>query len=118
MDATLEEAARVGGATTLRTAFKITLPLMISPMVLVLALQSLRVFQSFETEYLLGMPFGFYVYSTKIFTLIRNPIPNYGEATVLASITPPHDRIDHPVAALDPLHAGATRRSPAVSVPD
>src|SRR5205814_10325416 len=40
-----------------------------------------------ETEYLLGLPFGFYVYSTKIFTLIRDPVPNYGEATVLASMT-------------------------------
>jgi iron(III) transport system permease protein len=87
MDATLEEAARVGGAGNLRTLFKVTLPLMISPMILVFALQLLRVFQSFETEYLLGMPFGFYVYSTKIFTLIRDPVPNYGEATVLASIT-------------------------------
>ncbi len=87
MDATLEEAARVGGAGNLRTLFKVTLPLMISPMILVLALQLLRVFQSFETEYLLGMPFGFYVYSTKIFALVRDPVPNYGEATVLASIT-------------------------------
>jgi iron(III) transport system permease protein len=56
-------------------------------MIMVFALQLLRVFQSFETEYLLGMPFGFFVYSTKIFTLIRNQIPNYGEATVLASLT-------------------------------
>jgi iron(III) transport system permease protein len=87
MDAALEEAARVGGASNLRTLFKVTLPLMISPMILVIALQLLRVFQSFETEYLLGVPFGFYVYSTKIFALIRDPIPNYGEATVLASIT-------------------------------
>jgi iron(III) transport system permease protein len=87
MDSTLEEAARVGGASNLRTLFKVTLPLMISPMILVFALQLLRVFQSFETEYLLGMPFGFFVYSTKIFTLIRNQIPNYGEATVLASLT-------------------------------
>ena len=87
MDSTLEEAARVGGASNLRTLFKITLPLMISPMIMVFALQLLRVFQSFETEYLLGMPFGFFVYSTKIFTLIRNQIPNYGEATVLASLT-------------------------------
>jgi iron(III) transport system permease protein len=83
----LEEAARVGGASNLRTLFKITLPLMISPMMMVFALQLLRVFQSFETEYLLGMPFGFFVYSTKIFTLIRNQVPNYGEATVLASLT-------------------------------
>ena len=87
MDATLEEAARVGGASNLRTLFKVTLPLMISPMIMVFALQLLRVFQSFETEYLLGMPFGFYVYSTKVFSLIRNAIPNYGEATVLASLT-------------------------------
>ena len=65
MDASLEEAARVGGASNLRTLFKVTLPLMISPMILVFALQLLRVFQSFETEYLLGVPFGFYVYSTK-----------------------------------------------------
>ena len=87
MDASLEEAARVGGASNLRTLFRVTLPLMISPMILVFALQLLRVFQSFETEYLLGVPFGFYVYSTKIFALIRDPIPNYGEATVLASMT-------------------------------
>ncbi|HET9395496.1 MAG TPA: ABC transporter permease subunit, partial [Nitrospiraceae bacterium] len=87
MDSTLEEAARVGGASTLRTLFRVTLPLMISPMVMVFALQLLRVFQSFETEYLLGMPFGFFVYSTKIFALVRNQIPNYGEATVLASLT-------------------------------
>jgi iron(III) transport system permease protein len=87
MDSTLEEAARVGGASNLRTLFKVTLPLMISPMILVLALQLLRVFQSFETEYLLGLPFGFYVYSTKIYTLVRDAVPNYGEATVLASVT-------------------------------
>jgi iron(III) transport system permease protein len=60
---------------------------MISPMILVFALQLLRVFQSFETEYLLGLPFGFYVYSTKIYALVRDPVPNYGEATVLASLT-------------------------------
>ena len=87
MDSTLEEAARVGGASNLRTLFKVTLPLMISPMMMVFALQLLRVFQSFETEYLLGMPFGFFVYSTKIFALVRNQVPNYGEATVLASLT-------------------------------
>lgn len=87
MDATMEEAARVGGAGNLRTALRVTLPLMISPMVIVLALQLLRIFQSFETELLLGEPFGFYVYSTKIFSLVRTEVPNYGEASALASIT-------------------------------
>jgi iron(III) transport system permease protein len=87
MDAALEEAARVGGASNFLTLFKVTLPLMISPMILVFALQLLRVFQSFETEYLLGVPFGFYVYSTKIYALVRDAIPNYGDAAVLASLT-------------------------------
>ena len=87
MDSTLEEAARVGGAGNLLTMMKITLPLMMSPMVMVFSLHLLRAFTSFEIEYLLGVPFGFYVYSTKIFSLIRDDIPNYGEATVLASMT-------------------------------
>lgn len=87
MDSALEEAGRASGAGNLRTMFMVTLPLMMSPMVLVFSLQTLRIFSSFETEYLLGLPFGFYVYSTKIFALIRDDIPNYGQATVLASVT-------------------------------
>ena len=87
MDVSMEEAARVSGASNIRTMIRITLPLMISPMALVFALQLLRIFQSFETELLLGTPFGFEVYSTKIFALVRAPIPDYGQATVLASMT-------------------------------
>ena len=87
MDATMEEAARVGGASNLRTMLKVTLPLMASPMVLVFALQLLRIFQSFEIEQLLGVPFGFFVYSTMIFDMVRQEPPLYGEATALASIT-------------------------------
>ena len=87
MDAALEEAARVSGASNMLTAFRVTLPLMISPIMLVFALQLLRVFQQFEIEFLLGTPIDFFVYSTKIFSLIRTDIPQYGEATALASVT-------------------------------
>ena len=87
MDAGLEEAARVSGASNIRTMLRVTLPLMISPLALVFALQLLRIFQSFETELLLGRPFGFYVYSTKIYELVRIDPPSYGQATVLASLT-------------------------------
>jgi iron(III) transport system permease protein len=87
MDAALEEAARVSGANTMLTAFRVTLPLMISPIMLVFALQLLRVFQQFEIEFLLGTPINFFVYSTKILSLIRTDIPQYGEATALASVT-------------------------------
>jgi len=89
MDASLEEAARVSGASTLGTMMRVTFPVLISPMVLVTALQLLRIFQSFETEQLLGVPFGFFVYSTMIFELLRvsEGLPNYGSATALASVT-------------------------------
>ena len=87
MDAAMEEAARISGANNIRTMLRVTLPLMISPITLIFALQLLRVFQSFETEWLLGLPIGFFVYSTKIFALVRTEIPNYGEATALASLT-------------------------------
>ncbi len=90
MDAALEEAGRVSGASNLRTMIRVTLPLMVTPITLVFALQLLRVFQSFETELLLGTPFKFVNYATLIYQLVRpgeDDIPRYGEATVLASLT-------------------------------
>lgn len=88
MDVTLEEAARVGGSSSVRTMLRVTLPLMAAPITLVFALQLVKIFQSFETELLLGAPWGFYVYSTFIYDLVRNmEPPHYGEASVLASLT-------------------------------
>ena len=87
MDAALEEAGKVSGASNIRTMVRITLPLMIAPITLVFALQLLRVFQSFETEYLLGTPINFFVYSTLIFDMVRKEPPLYGQATILASLT-------------------------------
>jgi iron(III) transport system permease protein len=88
MDGALEEAARVSGRSGLGTMLRITLPVMISPIVLVLALQLIRVFQGFETEWLLGARWGFFVYSTLIYQLVRlETIPRYADAVVLASIT-------------------------------
>ena len=87
MDMAMEEAARVGGASNMRTMLRVTTPLMASPIILVLALQLLRIFQSFETEFLLGRPIQFYVYSTLIYDKIRSEIPDYGAATTLATMT-------------------------------
>jgi iron(III) transport system permease protein len=88
MDRTLEEAARVSGASDLRTMLRITLPVMASPILLVFALQVVRMFQGFETEQLLGAPWGFYVYSTLIFRLVNGAgTPMYAQAVVLATVT-------------------------------
>lgn len=88
MDAVLEEAGRVSGGSSVWTMFRITLPLMAVPMTVVVALQLLRMFQSFEIEQLLGVPFNFFVYSTLIFEYVhQSEPPQYGTATVLASLT-------------------------------
>ena len=88
MDSALEEAARVSGASNLRTMLRVTIPVMAPPIVLIFALQLLRIFSGFETEWLLGRPIGFFVYSTLIFEYVRGTEPpRYAEATVLATIT-------------------------------
>jgi iron(III) transport system permease protein len=88
MDSALEEAGRVSGASKLSTLRKITLPVMVSPIVLVLALQLIRIFQGFEVEYLLGARWGFFVYSTLIYQLVHlETIPQFAHAVVLASTT-------------------------------
>ena len=88
MDSALEEAARMAGAGSLRTMMRVTLPIMVSPIALLFALQLLRMFQSFERELILGTPIGFFVYSTLIFHQVRlyDP-PQYGQAVALASLT-------------------------------
>jgi iron(III) transport system permease protein len=87
MNQALEDAARVSGASKIASMIKVTIPVMISPIALVVALQLLRVFGGFETEYLLGSGWGFWVYSTLIFRLTSEEVPRYSHAIVLASLT-------------------------------
>ncbi len=88
MDLSMEEAARVSGASNVRTMIRVTLPVMVPALSVVFMLNIVRIFQSFETEQILGTPINFYVYSTKIFQFVRyfDP-PEYGQATALASLT-------------------------------
>lgn len=88
MDLALEEAGRTSGASTLRTMLRVTLPLMLPPILVVFMLKMARMMQSFEIEQILGTPINFYIYSTKIYNYMRlfEP-PEYGTATALASIT-------------------------------
>lgn len=88
MDGALEEASRVSGASNFRTLLRVTLPVMAAPIILTLSLQLLRIFQGFETEWILGSRIGYFVYSTLIYKLVRiDTTPNYGDAVVLGSIT-------------------------------
>jgi iron(III) transport system permease protein len=86
MDAAMEEASRMSGANTLVTMLRITVPVMTPVLVVVFLLSVIRIFSSFETELLLGIPWGFYVYSTKVVDLARQEPPLVSHAAALGSI--------------------------------
>ncbi|MBI4527103.1 MAG: iron ABC transporter permease [Deltaproteobacteria bacterium] len=86
MDASFEEASEVAGASTVGTMLRITLPMMTPALVVVFLLRLIRSLESFETELLLGIPWGFYVYSTKIVDLARQEPPLLNQAAALASM--------------------------------
>jgi iron(III) transport system permease protein len=87
MDAALEESSRTAGASRWLTLRRVTLPVLTPALVIVFMLGLVRLFESFEIELLLGVPFNFYVYSTKILDLLREQPPQTGQATALGSIT-------------------------------
>ena len=86
MDASMEEASRMSGASALTTLWRITVPAMTPVIVVVLLLSVIRIFSSFEIELLLGVPWSFYVYSTKIVDLARQEPPLVNQAAALGSI--------------------------------
>jgi iron(III) transport system permease protein len=86
LGASLEEAARVAGASTTTMLWRVTLPVL-SPMILAVSVLSfIRGLQSFNTELLLGTPAGIYVYSTRIYDYLQREPRAYGEATALGSV--------------------------------
>jgi iron(III) transport system permease protein len=86
MDASMEEASRMSGANSLTTLMRVTVPAMTPIIVVVFLLSVIRIFSSFETELLLGVPWGFYVYSTKIVDLARQEPPLVAHAAALGSV--------------------------------
>ena len=86
MDASMEEASRMSGASALTTMMRITVPAMTPVIVVVFLLSVIRIFSSFEIELLLGVPWSFYVYSTKIVDLARQEPPLVNQAAALGSV--------------------------------
>jgi iron(III) transport system permease protein len=86
MDASMEEASRMSGASAFTTMWRITVPAMTPVIVVVFLLSVIRIFSSFEIELLLGVPWSFYVYSTKIVDLARQEPPLVNQAAALGSV--------------------------------
>lgn len=81
MDPSMEEAARISGATGRRTMTKITFPLLRPAIIATGALMFIGGIHSFETPVFLGMPGGVWVYMSAVYDSMRlNLPPLYGLA--------------------------------------
>lgn len=85
IDSSLEEAATVLGLSPLATLAKISLPLLTPALTATILLSIVHSLQAYEIERILGAPSNFYVFSTKVYSLVAQEPPNYAAATALSS---------------------------------
>ena len=86
MDPALEEAGVMSGMSNLHTLARITFPLLIPSIVGSTLLGFIKSLESFEVELLLGMPAKIYVYSTKVYDMLRWEPPQYPPAMALSLV--------------------------------
>ncbi|HEX4192818.1 MAG TPA: iron ABC transporter permease [Stellaceae bacterium] len=86
MDAALEDAARLCGASIPRMLRQVVVPLMLPTITVVMLFGLIRSLQAFEIELILGYPAKIDVFSTAIYWAINSQPPGYGIASVLAVI--------------------------------
>ncbi|HEV7665720.1 MAG TPA: iron ABC transporter permease [Chloroflexota bacterium] len=86
LDATLEEASRAAGASTFSTLRRVVLPIITPTILVVLLLGTIRSFEAFEIELVLGYEANIDVYSTLIYRQATSAPPQYGQATVLGML--------------------------------
>jgi iron(III) transport system permease protein len=84
MDARLEEAARISGATARRAVWRIYLPLMAPALLGAGILSVIHSMSSFDMEQLLGVPAGISVFTTRIYEDIYGGAGKFGPASALA----------------------------------
>ncbi len=86
LDASFEEAARISGADTRTTFFRIVLPLTAPAVFTVLVLSTIKAMQTFEIEMVLGPPNNFWVFGTMIYRNIEQMPPHFSAAAALATM--------------------------------
>jgi len=84
MDATLEEASHAAGAGLWTTFRRVIVPVVTPTVLVVLLLGTIRSFEAFEIELVLGYEANIDVYSTLIYRQATSSPPQYGVATVLS----------------------------------
>jgi iron(III) transport system permease protein len=86
MDASLEEASRVHGASTVGTLLRVVMPVMMPVLVVVLLLSLIHSLQTFEIELILGVPTRLFVFSTQIYFWIQREPPQFPPAMALGTV--------------------------------
>jgi iron(III) transport system permease protein len=86
LDAAFEEAARCSGAGRWMTLTRIVIPAVAPGILTVLVLSVIRAMQTFEIEMVLGPPFNFWVFGTKVYVLVAQVPPEFASATALAVV--------------------------------
>jgi len=86
LDAVLEEASKISGASGARTFFSIVIPVMMPAILVTTILGLIRSLEAFEIELLLGTPIGLQVYSTKIHELVTWEPPQFAPAMALSTL--------------------------------
>jgi iron(III) transport system permease protein len=85
LDASLEEASRMAGAGVFGTLRRVVVPALAPGIIVVLMLSIIHNLQSFEVETILGTPARISVFSTQIYTLIRQVKPDFEAAMALST---------------------------------
>jgi iron(III) transport system permease protein len=83
MDPSLEESSRVLGAGKLRTALRITLPLVAPGVLSATIFVFAEMLGSFAAAFVLGIPGRFYVVTTEIWQATLSFPPDYGRASAM-----------------------------------
>ena len=83
MDPSLEESSRVLGASKLRTALRITLPLVAPGVLSATIFVFAEMLGSFAAAFVLGIPGRFYVVTTSIWQATLSFPPDYGRAAAM-----------------------------------
>lgn len=84
MDPSLEESALMCGATRLQVFRKITVPLTRPAIVAAVLIMTVRSLESFEVPALLGLQNGIYVFTSRIYFVLRSYPPDLAAAGALA----------------------------------
>lgn len=85
MDSSLDEAARMSGATPLRAFFQIQIPVLLPAISGVMILAFILFLEAFDVAQVLGVPAGIYVIPTEIYAyLSQSTGPQYAEASSIS----------------------------------